>query len=117
MIEDLIARVFCARNCAHIEHWKSKSYSQHQALGDFYDDVIGIIDKLVETHQGAFGIIGEVKYKEPDKKEIVSYLKSELVWISKNRSKIAQDVTALENIIDELTGLFLTTVYKLENLK
>ena len=44
MIEQLISRVFYARNLAHFEHWRTKSYSQHKALGSFYDDVIDAVD-------------------------------------------------------------------------
>ena len=40
MIEVLISRVFHSRNLAHWNHWRTKSYAQHKALGHFYDDVI-----------------------------------------------------------------------------
>jgi hypothetical protein len=36
--------------------------------------------------------------------------------MSKNRSKIASGVPALENIVDEIVGLYLSTIYKLKNL-
>ena len=39
MIDGLIASVFAARNQAHIEHWNTKSYAEHAALGDFYDEI------------------------------------------------------------------------------
>ena len=39
MIEDLIARVFCTRNCAHLAHWASDSYAEHEALGSFYENI------------------------------------------------------------------------------
>lgn len=35
MLEELIMRVFAARNAAHLEHWRTKSYAQHVALGSF----------------------------------------------------------------------------------
>ena len=43
MIEQLISRVFYARNVAHFEHWRAKgegSYAKHKALGHFYDDIV-----------------------------------------------------------------------------
>ena len=49
MLEQLIARVFYARNLAHWNHWRTSSYAQHQALGAFYDDVIDNLDALVEA--------------------------------------------------------------------
>jgi hypothetical protein len=60
MIEELVAKVFRTRNQAHLSHWKTKSYAEHQALGSFYDDIIDTTDKLVEACQGSKGIIGHV---------------------------------------------------------
>ena len=65
MIEQLIAKVFSTRNCTHLAHWRTKSYAEHVALGDFYDSVVDLIDNLVECYQGNFGIISDVKLKEP----------------------------------------------------
>lgn len=114
MIEKLIDKMFASRNAAHIEHWKTDSYSKHQALGDFYDGVIDMLDKYVEAHQGTFGIIGKVAGEEKDVAEIIH---DDIIWLNENREKIAKGVPALENIIDELTGLHMKTLYKLENLR
>ena len=66
MINVLVARVFAARNLAHLEHWKTKSYAQHMALNSFYDDVVDDIDSIVETYQGAFGLIKVPMLPEAD---------------------------------------------------
>ena len=114
MVEQLIDKVFAIRNAAHIAHWKTKSYSEHQALGEFYDEVIESIDKYIEAHQGAFGIVGKVAGEEKDLKQMI---RDDIVWINENRSKVARDVPALENILDELNSLHMKTLYKLENLR
>lgn len=117
MIEDLISLIFKTRNQAHLSHWKTKSYAEHQALGSFYDDIIDVIDKLVEASQGSKGIIGHVDISCKDESvDIIKLLSSDANWISKNRSKIADNVPALENIIDEMVGVYLATIYKLKNL-
>ena len=117
MIEELIAKVFRTRNQAHLSHWKTKSYAEHQALGSFYDELIDLLDKLVEACQGSKSIIGHVNLECKDESvEIIKMLTDDANWISKNRSKIAHGVPALENIIDEVVGLYLTTLYKLKNL-
>ena len=67
MIEELISRVFYARNLAHFEHWRAKgegSYAKHIALGEFYDGVIDTIDPLVEAYQGAFDLIKAIPAPE-----------------------------------------------------
>ena len=117
MIEQLVAKVFASRNNAHLQHWRTKSYAVHKALGNFYEDVIDIIDDLVEAYQGNFSLIGEVPDVEQNhNKDPIKMLTADVTWIAQNRSEIAQEVDALENIIDELTGLYLKTLYKLENL-
>jgi len=117
MIEELVAKVFSSRNNAHLQHWRTKSFAQHMALGEFYDEVIEILDTLVEAYQGNFGLIGEVPDVEQNhNKDSIKMLTADVAWIAENRAKVAQDVDALENIIDELTGLYLKTLYKLENL-
>lgn len=114
MIEKLIEKVFSARNAAHIQHWKTNSYSQHQALGDYYDEVIDGIDKFVEAYQGTFGIVGDIAGQE---KDVAKMINDDIIWLNKNRSELAKGIPALENILDELTGLHMKTLYKLENLR
>ena len=114
MIEELIERLFHARNAAHIAHWKTKSYSEHKALGHYYEDVIEQLDGLVEAYQGTFGIIGNVGEQE---KSISKTINDDIIWLNENRSKIAKNIPALENIIDDLTGIHMKTLYKLENLR
>jgi DNA-binding ferritin-like protein len=117
MIEELIARVFKTRNQAHLIHWKTKSFSEHEALGSFYDKLIDKLDELVEACQGSSGLIGHVDLSCKDESmEIIKCLKDDANWISKNREKIAHGVPALENIVDELVGVYLSTLYKLKNL-
>lgn len=114
MIEKMIARAFAARNAAHIEHWKTKNGEQHRALGEFYDGIIDSVDKYVEAHQGLFGIIGKVP---GESKDVTEDLRQEMLWLCENRSAIARDIPALKNILDEMCGLYLTTLYKLDNLR
>jgi len=59
MIEELVTRVFSTRNAAHLAHWKTKSFAEHSALGDFYDALIDGVDEIIEDYQGAFGLILE----------------------------------------------------------
>jgi hypothetical protein len=114
MIEELIDKTFKLRDAAHIAHWKTKSYSEHKALGHFYEDVIEDLDKLIEAYQGVFGIVEKI---EGEKKDVASEIKDQILWINENRSNIAGNIPALENIVDELTALHMTTLYKLENLR
>jgi len=122
-IHECVSRVFATRNAAHIAHWNTKSYAEHMALGDFYEGVVDILDNLVETYQGNFGLIGLVvpaqtiasNLTDP-KLNIIKLLSAETDWLANNRDQIAGDICAIENILDELVGLYLKTIYKLKNL-
>lgn len=117
MIEELVSRIFKTRNQAHLAHWKTKSFAEHEALGSFYDELIDKLDGLVEACQGSKGIIGHVDLSCKDESvDIIKCLTDDANFISKNRSKIAHGVPALENILDEIVALYLTTLYKLKNL-
>ena len=117
-MEQLIAHVFMARNAAHIEHWKTDSYSRHKALGKFYEAIIEKIDGLVEASIGAAGMIGDVpEIKVDPKVDVLDMLKDEVVWIEKNKPECCKKISALENIVDEIVALYLQTIYKLENLR
>lgn len=117
MIEQLISRVFYARNLAHFSHWRTKSYAQHQALGSFYDEIIDAIDSLVEAYQGVFGLIGGVPAPKQTMSDCLECLKDDAEWIEKNHEKICKGNRAIANLIDSVTGVYITTIYKLENLK
>ena len=117
MIEELVSHVFAMRNAAHVAHWSSKSFSEHTALGEFYDSLIDKIDAIVESHQGWYGLIGEVRILMMPKGDMPAKIRDEMAWICQNREKIAQKNTMLENLIDDLISLYSTTHYKLVNLK
>lgn len=116
MIEELIAKVFATRNAIHLGHWKTKSYAEHVALGDFYDGLVDKIDGIVEMYQGAFKLIDRVDTEPVVGKDIVRHLTDEAMWINDNRETISGDICAIENALDDLAGFYFTTLYKLKNL-
>lgn len=118
MLEQLIARVFYARNLAHWSHWRTDSYAQHQALGAFYDDVIDAVDALVEAYQGAFELVGNIPAPASSKStDVLKTLEDDSEWIEKNHEEICKGNRAVANLIDELNSTYLSTIYKLRNLK
>lgn len=115
MIEQLIKRAFKLRDATHLAHWRATgegSYARHQALGEFYDGLLDKLDEYVETHQGAFGLVAGGS--DGDSLEAI---RKEMLWLTEHRGEIARGVPALENLLDELVGLHLRTLYKLENLR
>lgn len=117
MIEDLISRVFHSRNLAHWTHWRTSSYAQHKALGKFYDDVIEALDDIVEAYQGAFELVGTIPAPGKGESDILKHLETEVAWIEENHDKICKGNRAVANLIDALGDVYLSTIYKLRNLK
>ena len=115
MIDGLIACTFAARNQAHLEHWNTKSYAEHVALGDFYDKIIDLVDSFVECYQGKFGLVGKVKLV-PCNDKLLSMLKEDSQWMMDNCDAICRGISALSNLLDNIVDLYLVTIYKLENL-
>jgi len=118
-IEDLISRVFFARNVAHFEHWQANgvgAYARHMALGDFYDKVIDALDSLVEAYQGAFQLVGTIPTPATKAKDILRILIEDADWIEENHESICKGNRAVANLVDGVTDTYLSTIYKLRNL-
>lgn len=122
MIAQYIAALFLARDIAHREHLRvtgKGSFAKHQALGSFYESVIELADSLAEAYQGRHGIIKDIPLLENEfQGDIVTSIKNQLKWLESNRYKaVTKDDTPLQNIIDEIVSLYLSTLYKLQNLE
>jgi hypothetical protein len=115
-MEHIIGLLFHARTVAHIEHLKTKSYAQHVALNTFYDEIVELADSLAEAYQGDKGLMSDVPMyaKFPDY-PIDVFLEKQMKTIEELR-KEGNYRSALQNIIDEIIGLYLSTLYKLRNL-
>ncbi len=101
----------------HLLHLTTKSYSEHQALGAYYDEIIDLVDKWAEAYQGHFGVIPLSEYPGGFKvqTDAKKYLNTLLDFSKGMRDELPKN-TDLQNIHDEITGLIASTVYKLENL-
>lgn len=120
MIEELIAKVFCVRDCAHYAHWATSSGYHHEVLGGIYKQVIDYADRIMEAYIGNFNTVPVVKTEGctfKDDKEILKCFEKDVVWIAEHRDHIAEGVEAIEAIIDELVEFYLSHIFKLKRLK
>lgn len=118
-IGQLIAILFLSRELAHREHLRTKSYSQHMALNTFYDEVIDRADAIAEAYQGRYGIIDKIPLLDNDiAGSIDMVLEKQLDAVEKLRyTAVEKSDTTIQNLIDEAVALYLSTLYKLRNLK
>jgi len=103
---------------AHILHFQSLSYSQHMALGAYYDEVSDLIDGFVEAFQGKYGLLTKYQsdYQLPDNNPVtyLTYLKEEVATL-RRASGFPQD-SELQNEVDTIANLINSTLYKLRFL-
>jgi hypothetical protein len=118
-MDKLLATLFLSRDVAHREHLKTQSYAQHMTLGSFYDDIIDLADSLAETYQGRHGVISAIPMLDDETTgPIDEQLNKHMDIIEKLRyTVIDQKDSPIQNIVDEIVALYLTTLYKLRNLK
>ena len=45
-------KLLAARDQAHVFHWQTESFAQHEAFGKFYEEFLGNVDELVEAMMG-----------------------------------------------------------------
>ena len=115
---DFVGHLFLARDVTHSVHLNTRSYAKHKALGKFYDKIIDKADDFAEAYQGRHGLIGPISLMSAKKTtNVVEFLEDSLKDIEENRFKVCEESdTALQNIIDEIIGLYLSTLYKLRFL-
>lgn len=118
-VAKFISTLFASRDQAHIFHLQTGSYAAHKALNEYYDGIVGLADDYVETYQGRYGILmgytAPMKYAEGDA-ECLQYFLELAQFIETFRGTLPPD-TDLNNIVDEISALVRTTIYKLKFLK
>jgi len=116
--EMFIGQLFLARDVTHSVHLNTRSYAKHQALGSFYDEIIDLADKFAEAYQGKYGLIGPIALQSAKKtNNVVEFLEDQAKEIENTRYKVVdKECTPLQNIIDEILGLYYSTLYKLKFL-
>ena len=118
------SKLFEARQMAQIYHLQVKAEMgsgwEHDALKDFYDDILEFADDLIETYQGQYGIVEGYDVIDPSatsQTKSLEYLKQTVDFIRSERKSINEEDTHLHNVVDEIIALFYKTIYKLTNLK
>ena len=117
-MSDFIGLMFLARDVTHSVHLNTRSYAKHKALQEFYENIVGQADSLAEAYQGRYGLIGPITLHSATKaSNVIEFLQAQLAEIEKQRyDAIDKSDTALQNLIDGIVELYLSTIYKLRFL-
>ena len=113
-----VGALFLARDVAHSVHLNTRSFSKHMALNTFYDSIIDHADAFAEAYQGRHGLIGPITLMSAKKTgNIIEFLEDQLKEIEAARYDVCEKTdTSLQQLIDNIVELYLTTLYKLRFL-
>ena len=109
------------RDLSHLNHLypsnpgSTGSGWQHSALGGFYGDLLDLIDGLIESYQGKYGLI-DIQIPASKREDAYSLISSKAKELETHGPKIFKDSWIL-NQVDEIITLMYQTMYKLKNLK
>ena len=115
---EFILALLNASTVAHVIHLQATgpgSYARHIALADFYGAIVGLADRLAETHQGLMGQLIEFKgasYKlEKDPLKMLDGLKAAAMT-----ARAECESPVIQQIIDDAVELIASTSYKIKHL-
>ena len=115
---DFVGMLFLARDVTHSVHLNTRSYAKHKALQKFYENIIDLADGFAEAYQGRHGLIGPISLMSAKKTgNVVEFLQDQLAEIEKCRYDVCEkDDTPIQNLIEGIIELYLSTLYKLRFL-
>jgi len=116
---EMVCQILHSQTQIHIFHLGTKSYSEHKALQKYYEGIDVLVDGVIESYQGKYGLLTNYKsfknqsYK--NKNQVLKYFTSLLNVIEENRDSV--DDSYIQNQIDTIQELINSTLYKLKFLK
>lgn len=115
---DMVCQLLHSQTQVHIFHLGTKSYSEHKALQNYYEGIDALVDGVIESYQGKYGLLTNYKsfknqsYK--NKNQVLKYFTGLLNMIEEKRD--CCDDSFIQNQIDTIQELAYSTMYKLKFL-
>jgi hypothetical protein len=115
---DFVGMLFLARDVTHSVHLNTRSYAKHKALQKFYENIIDLADAFAEAYQGRHGLMGPISLMSAKKTtNVIEFLQDQLDELEKVRYEVCdKSDSSLQQLIDNIVELYLTTLYKLRFL-
>jgi hypothetical protein len=115
----LISYLLHSRTQAHVFHLQTPSFAAHKALNDYYDGIVDIVDGLVESYQGKYGIITDYTNFTLQQYSSCEGIQEYFRALNNTIETLRQDTpdSYIQNQIDNAVELINSTLYKLKFLK
>lgn len=111
-IKKMLSTLMCGQICLRLIHWNTTSDPEHRAIGNLYDQLADLTDKLAENYMGIYGRFGNVPCVHNELPNAVEYVKDMADMVQSIRMEMPND-TQLQNIVDEIASAIDTTNYLL----
>jgi len=116
---EMVCQLLHSQTQVHIFHLGTKSYSEHKALQGYYEGIDALVDGIIESYQGKYGLLTNYKsYKNQsykNKNQVLKYFTGLLNTIEEKRD--CCDDSYIQNQIDTVQELAYSTMYKLKFLQ
>lgn len=115
--ESFFAKIFNMRDVVHLTHLKqlSKNGWEHKALNEFYDEILDLIDDIVESYQGVYGII-DITIPEAKASTDILYFLTDMYNCVESDRYIFKE-SWIQSEIDLISKALAKTIYKLKHVK
>lgn len=113
-INEFVSSLFEIEVNTHIAHLQTRSYSQHKALNDLYEEIVDLRDRFIESYQGKNPIITGYRISCSDGMDIINYIKDCERNFCKFRETLSEGYQ--QQICDDIIELLSSTLYKLTKL-
>lgn len=95
----------------------SKKLSEHEALEDFYNDLLEHTDLFVEVYQGQFGLVSDFEqYDKPDLSDPIDYFTKFVKIIEGYKAENPKETSHFDTIYDDIIIASYKLLYKLKFL-
>jgi hypothetical protein len=115
---EMVCHLLHSQTQVHIFHLGTKSYAEHKALQGYYEGIDALVDGIIESFQGKYGLLRNYKsYKNQsynNKNQVLKYFTSLLNTIEEKRESVEDSY--IQNQIDTVQELIYSTMYKLKFL-
>ena len=116
---EMMSLLLHSQTQVHTFHLQTESYAEHKALQNYYEGIDGLVDGLVESFQGKYGILKG--YKSMDMNDWKS-TESTTDYLNQLCERVIElreccEDSYIQNQIDNVCELINSTTYKLRFLK
>jgi DNA-binding ferritin-like protein len=119
--DEMVSRLLHSQTQVHVFHLGVKgsgSYAAHKALQGYYEGIDALVDGVIESFQGKYGLVTNYETYDMEKfesvKKCISYFNDLNKMITVKRKSVKDSY--IQNQIDTVQELLFSTVYKLKFL-